>query len=86
MFKISNSNPIRGNAEIVRLDKLQNRKSSNFEFRPECSLNFSKIFMLCCLGNGDHKKFTENPRHFSMPNPQANAKKKLTKVFGGQAK
>ena len=26
------------------------------------------------LGNENHKKFTQNPRHFSMPNPQSERK------------
>ena len=38
------------------------------------SLNISRIFVLCFPGNGDHKKFTKNPRPFSKPNPQANTK------------
>ena len=37
--------------------------------------------MLRIVGNGDEKKFTKNPRHFSMQNSQANSKKNSTKVF-----
>ena len=37
--------------------------------------------MLHFVGDGDQKKFTKNPRHFSMPNSQANSKKKSTKCF-----
>ena len=33
------------------------------------------------MGNGDQRKFTKNPCHFSMQNSQANTKKKSTKVF-----
>ena len=32
--------------------------------------------MLRFVGNGDQKKFTKNPGHFSMQNSQANTKKK----------
>ena len=44
--------------------------------------------MLRFVGNGDQKKFTKNPRHFSMQNSQANTKKILTKMFwrGGNVK
>ena len=34
--------------------------------------------MLCFLGNGDNKSSPKNPRHFSMPNPQASSKKEST--------
>ena len=38
--------------------------------------------MLRFVGNGDQKKFTKNPRHFSMQNSQANTtKKKIHKMF-----
>ena len=37
--------------------------------------------MLRFVGNGDQKKFTKNPRHFSMQNSQANTEKKFTKCF-----
>ena len=38
--------------------------------------------MLCFVGNGDQKKFTQNPRHFSMQHSQANTKKIIfTKCF-----
>ena len=37
--------------------------------------------MLCFVGSGDQKKFTKNPRHFSMQNSQANTKKLFTKCF-----
>ena len=37
--------------------------------------------MLRFVGDGDQKKFTKNPHRFSMQNPQANSKKKSTKVF-----
>ena len=36
-------------------------------------------------GNGDQKKFTENPHHFSMQDSQANSKNKFTKFSGEQA-
>ena len=39
--------------------------------------------MLRFVGNGDQKKFTKNPRHFSMQNPQANPNKKSHKSFLG---
>ena len=53
----------------LRSERVQNEKSPNVSnFRPEfCSEScsefppkFSRIFVLCFLGNGDHKKFTTN--------------------------
>ena len=37
--------------------------------------------MLRFVGKGDQKKFTKNPRHFSMQNSQANANKIFTNFF-----
>ena len=37
--------------------------------------------MLPFMGDGDQKKFTKNPRHFSTQNSQANTKKLFTKFF-----
>ena len=37
--------------------------------------------MLRFVGNGDQKKFTKNPRHFSMQNSQANTDKQIHKLF-----
>ena len=37
--------------------------------------------MLHFVGDGDQKKCTKNPRHFSMQNSQANSKKKSAKCF-----
>ena len=37
--------------------------------------------MLRFMGDGDQKKFTKNPRHFSMQNSQANTKKIFKKFF-----
>ena len=37
--------------------------------------------MLCFPGKGDQKKFTKNPRPFSMQNSQATMKKLFTKCF-----
>ena len=54
-------------------------------FAPNFAPNFPRIFqgffVLCFVGNGDQKKFTKNPRHFSMQNSQANTKKVFTKYF-----
>ena len=54
-------------------------------FSPNFSPNFPWIFwgvfVLHFVGDGDQKKFTKNPRHFSMQNSQANSKKKSTKCF-----
>ena len=54
-------------------------------FAPNFSPNFPRIFrglfVLRFVGNGDQKKFTKNPRHFSMQNSQANTKKIFTKCF-----
>ena len=52
------------------------------DFAPEfCPRIFRGFFVLRFVGNGDQKKFTKNPRHFSMPNSQANTKKIFTKCF-----
>ena len=37
--------------------------------------------MLHFVGDGDQKKFTKNPCHFSMQNSQANTEKIFTKFF-----
>ena len=37
--------------------------------------------MLCFVGDGDQKKFTKNPRHFSMQNSQANTKNSIHKIL-----
>ena len=55
------------------------------DFAPNFIPNFPRIFRGFCVlrfvGNGDQKKFTKNPRHFSMQNSQANTKKIFTKCF-----
>ena len=55
------------------------------DFAPNFALNFPRIFrglfVLRFVGDGDQKKFTRNPRHFSMQNSQANTKKIFTKLF-----
>ena len=44
--------------------------------------NFRGYFVFRFVGDGDQKKFTKNPRHFSIQNSQANTKKNLfTKFF-----
>ena len=50
-------------------------------FAPNFPRIFRRVFVLRFVGNGDQKKFTKNPRPFSMQNSQANSKKKSTKVF-----
>ena len=54
-------------------------------FAPNFAPNFSRIFrgffVLRFVGDGDQKKFTKNPRHFSMQNSQANTEKIFTKRF-----
>ena len=54
-------------------------------FAPNFAPNFPRIFwgvfVLHFVGDGDQKKFTTNPRHFSMQNSQANSKKKSTIFF-----
>ena len=75
----------------VRSEKFQNESSPNFsnfrpEFCPEFCSEFSPncsrgVFVLRFVGNGDQKKFTENPRRFSMQNSQANTEKIFTKCF-----
>ena len=71
--------------------KVQKEETPNsFEFSARFLLknapNFRRIFrgffvLFFVLGNGNHRKFPPNPLKFSMPNPQAKAKKKITKVF-----
>ena len=54
-------------------------------FAPDFAPNFPRIFrglfVLRFTGDGDQKKFTQNPRHFSMQNSQPNTKKLFTKFF-----
>ena len=50
-------------------------------FAPNFPRIFQGIFVLRFVGNGDQKKFTKNPRHFSVQNSQANTKKIFTKCF-----
>ena len=54
-------------------------------FAPNFAPNFPRIFrglfVLRFVGDGDQKKFTKNPRRFSMQNSQANTKKIFTKFF-----
>ena len=75
---------------ILRSEKLQNERSpncSNFvpNFSPNFAPNFPRIFrgvfVLPFVGNGDQKKFTKNPRLFSMQNSQANTKINIHKMF-----
>ena len=42
--------------------------------------------MLRFVGDGDQKRFTKNPRHFSMQNSQAKTKKIFTKCFFGESR
>ena len=80
-----------GNASAhVRSGKSQNERFPNFSnFRPEfcpefcseVSRIFRGLFVLHFVGDGDQKKFTKNPRHFSMQNSQANTKKIFTKFL-----
>ena len=61
----------------IRSEKLQNESSPNFfEFSsrilPRILLRFfPEFFVLRFVGNGDQKKITKNPRHFSMQNSHA---------------
>ena len=59
-------------------------------FTPNFAPNFPRIFrglfVLRFVGDGDQKKFTKNPRHFSMQNSQANMKKYSQNYSGEQAK
>ena len=54
-------------------------------FAPNFAPNFPRIFrglfVLRFVGDEDQKKFSKNPRHFSMQNSQANTKKTFTKFF-----
>ena len=75
-------------AQVLLFLNLQNESSPNFSnFRPtrNSAPNFPRIFggvfVLRFVGNGGQKKFTKNPRHFSMQNSQANSKQNSTKVF-----
>ena len=55
------------------------------DFAPNFAPNFPRIFqglfVLRFVGDGDQKKFTKNPRHFSMQNSQANTKNIFIKFF-----
>ena len=77
-------------SETLRLEKLQNESSPNFsnfcpEFCPEFCSEFFRIlrgfFALRFVGNGDEKRFTKNPCHFSMQNSQANTKKNIHEIL-----
>ena len=50
-------------------------------FAPNFSRIFRRVFVLRFVGDGEQKKFTKNPRHFSMQNSQANTKKIFTEFF-----
>ena len=68
-----------GERDRVRSGKLQNESFPNFSnFCPEFCSEFSRIFrglfVLRFVGDGDQKKFTKNPRHFSMQNSRVNTK------------
>ena len=72
----------------LRPEKVAERKFPEFfEFScrilPRILLRiFPEFFeVLRFVGNGDQKKFTKNPRHFSMQNSQANTKNIFTKIF-----
>ena len=55
------------------------------DFAPNFAPNFPRIFrgffVLHFVRNGVQKKFTRNPRHFSMQNSQANTKKIFTQFL-----
>ena len=74
---------------------MQNEEFPNFCFvRPEvCTEKRSEFSphlwgysVLCFLGNGDHQKFTRNPRRFSLQNPQANKKWRRNSLESWQGK
>ena len=74
---------------------MQNESFPNFwNFRPGSCPNFAPnfprifrgFFVPRFVGNGDQKKFTQNPRHFSVQNSQANTKKIFTKCFWREGK
>ena len=71
---------------MVRSERVQNEKLSNFStFHPEFCSEFSQIFpglfVLCFLGNGDHKKFTKNPRHFFQCQISMQSERKKSQKF-----
>ena len=59
-------------------------------FAPNFAPNFPRIFrgvfVLHFVGDGDQKKFTKNPRHFSMQTSQANLKKNPQNFSGERSK
>ena len=55
-------------------------------FAPNFPRIFREVFVLRFVGSGDQKKFTKNPRHFSMQNSQANRRKNPQKFSGERAK
>ena len=50
-------------------------------FAPNFPRIFRGVFVLRFLGNGDQKKFTKNPRPFSMQNSQPTTEKLFTRIF-----
>ena len=72
---------------VLHLSAFQNFRPEFYpEFCSKFSPNFRGVFVLRFVGNGDQKKFTKNPRHFSMQNSQANTRKKFTRSFWGAGK
>ena len=68
----------------IRSEELRNEGCPFFfSFRPgfsECSPNFRGFFVLCFLGNRDHRKFTQKKTFFSARLP-ANFEEKIHKSF-----
>ena len=72
--------------EIIFGSEKRSTKSLRiFEFPPEKRSEFSpnnlRTFHALFPGETDLKKLTENSRHFSIPDPQANSKKRFTKII-----
>ena len=51
------------------------------DFAPNFPRNFRGLFVLRLVRDGDQKKFTKNPCHFSMQNSHTNTKKLFTKFL-----
>ena len=85
---LSRDNPLGQERRRTKVSRIFRIFVPNFapNFAPNFPRIFRGLFVLRFVGDGDQKKFTKNPRHFSMQNSQANMKKIFTKFFWGAGK
>ena len=66
------------------LADVRSGQKSHRTIRVSPGVLFLRIFRALFPGDGDQEKFTKNPRHFSVQNPQANSKKESPQKFSGE--